>query len=176
MKILDAPEETWQLRSGLNVYLRPLQSTDLALHWGLFHRCSHQSLFQRFFQLPDCQKITDADVERFTNFDRSRELAITAVHYPSQAEEFGVVRLAHLGGRSAEFALIVADPWHRQGLGRKLLEKAIEVARFQGWQSLEGYVLNSNQPMLKLCRRLGFEVSYADGLYEVQLALNDSAN
>jgi GNAT superfamily N-acetyltransferase len=176
MKILDAPKETWQLRSGLNVQLRPLQSSDLALHWGLFYRCSRQSLFQRFFQLPDCQKITDADVKRFTNFDRSRELAITAVQHPTQVEELGVVRLAHLGGGSAEFALIVADPWHRQGLGRKLLEKAIEMAQFYGWQSLEGYVLNNNQPMLKLCRRLGFEIFYVDGLCEVRLALNGSAN
>lgn len=172
MKILDAPEETWQLRSGLPVHLRPLQASDLALHWGFFYRCSRQSLFQRFFQLPDCQKITDADVARFTNFDRSRELAITAIDDPDRAEELGVIRLAHLGSGRAEFALIVADPWHRQGLGRKLLEKAIGIAQFYGWQRLEGYVLHNNQPMLNLCRRLGFDIFYVDGLYEVRLALN----
>jgi acetyltransferase len=172
-QILDVPEEGWRLRSGLPVLLRPLCASDLALHWGLFKNCSPQSIFQRFFQLPDCSKVTDADVARYVQFDRTRELAIAAVQHPGEQPELGVVRLVDLGGGRAEFAVLVADPWQRQGLGRKLVEKAIDTARHHGLEWLEGYVLPGNRPMLHLCRRLGFEVRLlgGEGLYEVRLRL-----
>lgn len=170
-RVLESPQEVWHLRNGLPVLLRPLQASDLALHWGLFRNCSSQSLFQRFFQLPDCTKVTDRDVVRFLEFDRCRELAIAAVLSPGEPTELGVVRLVDLGGGRAEFALLVADPWQRQGLGRKLLEKAIDAARCCGLELLEGYVLPGNQAMLSLCRRLGFEVKLlgGEGLYRVRL-------
>ncbi len=167
-------EEIWQLNSGLPVLLRGLRSTDLALHWELFFNCSQQSIYQRFFQNPEPSKVTDREVARFTDFDRTREVAIAALLMP-QGPEMGVVRLVDLGQGCAEFAVLIADPWQRQGLGRKLMQKVIAVAHARGVTCLQGYVLCGNQPMLHLCRRLGFAIERlsGEGLYQVHLDLVD---
>ncbi|BAC89085.1 GNAT family N-acetyltransferase [Gloeobacter violaceus] len=167
----EVPEEPWRLRSGVEALLRPLRPSDLELHWGLFHNCSTQSLYQRFFQAPERSKVTDSEVARFTDFDRSRELAVTAVQTTGGGPELGVVRLVRLGSDIFEFAVLIADPWHRQGLGRKLVQKAIAVAAAGQVRRLEGYVLASNRPMLTLCRQLGFVLERlgGEGLYQVHL-------
>jgi acetyltransferase len=50
----------------------------------------------------------------------------------------------------------VADPWQGKGLGPKLLEQVIAIAREQGVRLLWGEVLATNQPMLEMVKRLGF--------------------
>ncbi|AGY57899.1 GNAT family N-acetyltransferase [Gloeobacter kilaueensis] len=165
------PEESWRLRNGLPALLRPLEPPDLPLHWELFANCSAQSVYQRFFQKFERSKVSEADMARFIHFDRSRELALTAVQLPDGAPELGVVRLVDSGSSVLEFAVLVADPWHRLGLGRKLVQKAIAVARASQAERLEGYVLCSNLPMLTLCRQLGFAIERlaGEGLYQVSL-------
>ena len=51
----------------------------------------------------------------------------------------GVGRLVMAADRStAEFAVIVADPWQGKGLGEKLIERVIEIARDNGVKMLYG--------------------------------------
>jgi acetyltransferase len=58
---------------------------------------------------------------------------------------------------SAEFAIMVGDPWQGKGLGPKLVEQVIAIARDQGVKVLYGDVLTQNQPMLDLARKVGFQ-------------------
>ena len=58
----------------------------------------------------------------------------------------------------AEFAVIVADPWQGKGLGQKLIERVIEIARENGVKLFIGEVLAANQPMLDLVKKLGFNL------------------
>jgi acetyltransferase len=53
----------------------------------------------------------------------------------------------------------VAEAWQGKGLGRRMLERLIEVARSRGLEEMVGHVLAVNQSMLALCGKLGFEVS-----------------
>lgn len=50
----------------------------------------------------------------------------------------------------AEFALVVGDAHQRQGLGRHLMQRLIEIARDRGVRRLTGLVLRENGPMLAL--------------------------
>ena len=69
----------------------------------------------------------------------------------------GVGRLVMTPDRGvAEFAVIVADPWHGKGLGEKLISRVIDIAREQGVRRLGAEVLPQNQPMLDLVRKMGF--------------------
>ncbi len=167
----DALEETWRLYSGTPVLLRRLQPKDFPLHRQFLYNCSQESIYQRFFQVAEHAKVTDQQIARYTNFDQTRELAIIAVQYPDQRQELGVARLIQLENGVAEFAVIVADPWQRQGLGRKLVEKIIEAAAQCHIRCLQGYVLSENKTMLSLCRKLGFTVRWlpGEGMYQVQL-------
>jgi len=64
---------------------------------------------------------------------------------------------------SCEFALVVADDLNGKGLGSRLMESIMDVARDKGLAEIEGLVLANNNGMLKLMRSLGYQVkSYPD--------------
>jgi acetyltransferase len=68
--------------------------------------------------------------------------------------------VANPDGESCEFALVIADGWQRRGLGRRMMEQLIEVARARGGlRSMVGHVLAENRGMLELCRKLGFVIT-----------------
>ena len=56
--------------------------------------------------------------------------------------------------------MTIVDPYAGGGLGKRLLTTLIEAARRRGLRVMEGFVLASNKPMLKLARRLGFEIRF----------------
>jgi acetyltransferase len=75
-------------------------------------------------------------------------------------EEIAVARyVTNPDGKSCEFALVVADAWQGKGLGRRMMETIVEVARSRGLEVMIGHVLAANQPMLTLCAKLGFAIS-----------------
>ena len=57
----------------------------------------------------------------------------------------------------AEFAVVVGDPWQNRGLGRKLTEYIIRVARDMGIKELYSRVMKDNIVSLRLSREFGFE-------------------
>ena len=59
---------------------------------------------------------------------------------------------------SCEFSLLVADEMGGKGLGSRLMESIMDVAREKGLSDIEGLVLTNNSGMLKLMRGLGFAV------------------
>ena len=64
---------------------------------------------------------------------------------------------------SCEFALVVADDFNGKGLGSRLMESIMDVARDKGLAEIEGLVLANNTGMLKLMRSLGYLVkNYPD--------------
>jgi acetyltransferase len=64
---------------------------------------------------------------------------------------------------SCEFSLVVADDFRGFGLGSRLMLSIMDFAREKGLTEIEGLVLTHNPAMLKLMRRLGFQVkAYPD--------------
>jgi len=53
---------------------------------------------------------------------------------------------------------VVDDAWQKQGIGHKLMDVLMDVARSVGLKTMEGEVLKPNHPMLKLVEALGFRV------------------
>src|SRR5436190_10006768 len=64
-------------------------------------------------------------------------------------------RCAYRG--TAEISVYVDEKFRRQGVARRLLEKAIACAPSLGITALVGLIFAHNQPSLKLFERLGFE-------------------
>lgn len=165
---VEMPSENWTLPNGTKVLLRNLQPTDLALHQQFLFACSSESLYLRFFKAVNQKKLTERKVSQWTDYDRLRELAITAIQHPNHHQELGVVRLVCIEPGIVEFALLVADAWQGQGLGCKLTKKAITVCQANRIRCLRGTLLNTNQTMLHLARRLGFTVIQVEsGLCEI---------
>ena len=86
----------------------------------------------------------------------------------------GVGRLYMAADRSSgEFAVIVGDPWQGKGLGPKLVEQVIALARDQKVKVLHGDVLTQNKPMLDLAKKVGFEIRRTEDpqLCRIEMAL-----
>jgi acetyltransferase len=145
-------EEDLVLRGGEHLRLRPMRPEDAELERRFVESLSERARYQRFMQ--QMSGLTPAMLARFTQLDYDRELALVAVH----AQAFiAVGRYApNPDGETAEFALVVADPWQGKGLGRALLERLCRTAREAGYRALYGHILSANRQMLELAQRLGF--------------------
>ena len=60
--------------------------------------------------------------------------------------------------KHGEFAVVVADNRQRSGLGMKLVDMLIGVAREKGVESIYGIIMSENQKMIRLCEKLGFSI------------------
>ncbi|HEX2150581.1 MAG TPA: GNAT family N-acetyltransferase, partial [Stellaceae bacterium] len=58
----------------------------------------------------------------------------------------------------AEYAVAVRSDWKGRGIGYVLMQRLIEIARQYGIGELVGDVLRENEPMLAMCRELGFAI------------------
>jgi acetyltransferase len=169
-------ETDWMLRDGTPVLLRPMKPEDEPLVSDFLGKCSEETIYFRYFKL--IKKWTHEMLIRFTQNDYDRELGLMAIGLPPGPEVMmGVSRLVMAADRStAEFAVIVADPWQGKGLGPKLVERITEIAREQGVKSLSGDVLAQNQPMLEMVKRLGFALrkDTEGGTFRVEMALQEA--
>jgi len=165
-------ESDWLMEDGTPVLLRPMKPEDESLVIEFLSYCSEDALFFRYFQ--HIKKWTHEMLIRFTQNDYDRELGLMAIGQPPGPEVMlGVSRLVMAVDRStAEFAVIVADPWQGKGLGEKLIERVIEIARENEVKMLWGDVLAANLPMLSLVKKLGFTVGDAqEGVRHVEMPL-----
>jgi acetyltransferase len=146
------------LRNGQEALLRPIRPEDEPMEADLVHRTSRESLYFRFFgYLPG---IDHRMLARFTHIDYDREMAIVAqVEEAGQPKIAGVVRIAGDGWRdTAEYAILVADAWHKQGLGGILTDYILEIARAQGYKKINASFLKVNGAMRRLFERKGFAI------------------
>ena len=74
-----------------------------------------------------------------------------------QNEIIGAIRIIKLHGtKEAEFGMTIVDGYQGEGLGFKLLKRAIEVCRSEGIELLTADILPENMAMRKICQKLGF--------------------
>ncbi len=60
-------------------------------------------------------------------------------------------------GISAELAVVVGDPWQGQGVGIRLMENAIKIARERNIREIWMDVLADNKAMNGLSKKMGFK-------------------
>lgn len=143
---------------GLSIFLRPIKPEDAPLFVDLFQSLSPTSIYYRFFS--PLKSPSPSMLARFTQIDYDREIALVALEDGEQERMLGVARvIADPDGRRAEFSVLVGDPWQGKGVGAKLLEKCLAIARERAIETVCGTVLPENTQMLALGRKLGFRVS-----------------
>ena len=150
--------QIWRCRDGTEVLIRPIRPEDEPLHEALIKSLSEASMRARFFTV--IKEITHEMLVRFCNIDYDREIAIVAEYNDVKGKRIvGVGRLILSPGRdTGEFALLVADDFQGKGLGLKLLDMLIGIARDKKLKSMFGITLATNKKMINLARRLGFKI------------------
>ncbi len=150
---------SWKASDGTSVVLRPIRPEDAEMEREFVKTLSESSRYFRF--MSSVRELTPAMLSRFTQIDYDREMAFVAVCEEGGREvEIGVARyVTNPDWQTCEFAIVVSDAWQGRGLGRRMLERLIEVARGRGLKSMVGHVLAANPGMLALCARLGFRIA-----------------
>jgi len=144
---------------GTRIDIRPIRPEDAPLFEDLFDSLSETSVYQRFFR--KLESLSRRMLVQYTQIDYDRQIALVAL---SGDRMLGVSRLYPSGGgKSAEFSVLVGDPWQGRGIGARLLQRLLEVAADRGMRCIEGTVLSDNTQMLALARKLGFELENPEG-------------
>jgi acetyltransferase len=101
---------------------------------------------------------------RMCFIDYDREMALVADYDNPETRQHEIIGVGCLikeqSTKSAEIALLVADPFQRQGLGTQLLRQLIQVGRDEHLSRLTGDILAENQGMQAICKKLGFRLKY----------------
>jgi acetyltransferase len=150
--------ETYRLKSGRLVLVRPIHPQDETLVQSFVRGLSPRSRYFRFHN--SIRELDPRMLHAATHVDYRRHLALIAEWFDGEAEvEIGAARyFVREDGQTAEFAIAVSDAWQRQGLARHLLQRLMAIAGQRGLQRFEGDVLEENQGMIGLALDLGFEV------------------
>jgi acetyltransferase len=143
----------------LRVTLRPIRPEDEPRWREMLDSCSPLSIHMRFGALV---KDTHEMATRYCFIDYDRELAIIAELRDPEARGrlAGVGRLvADPDHRSAEYALLVADPWQGRGLADLLTDYCLEIARSWGVQRVYAETTPENTRMIAVLRNHGFAIT-----------------
>jgi acetyltransferase len=167
-------EILWALKDGREVLLRPIKPEDEPLWLEMFQSFSDESIRYRFFQTI---KDTPHEVRvRYCNIDYDREIAIVAeLTEKNRKRILGVGRLSiEPDGKSGELAFIIGDQWQGLGLGTKIVDYTLEIAKEMGVESVYAIMLADNHRALNLTKKMGFKLEYlSDGTVKGVLDLKE---
>ena len=147
------------LRNGRAVHIRVVRTSDEAEILQGFGRMSDDARYMRFMR-----------VVREPNLDRLRkvlasfpEKGLGIVATVPAADGIDIVGSAiyFVGNdeKTCEFAITVAPKFGGVGLATTLMTALIDAAKGRGIREMDGFVLDVNQPMLRLARRCGFTIA-----------------
>jgi acetyltransferase len=155
-------ETHFQLPDGTNVTIRPIRPEDAEIEADFIRDLSDEAKYFRFMHAID--ELTPEMLARFTQIDYDREMALIAVTYEDGHEvEHGVVRyITNPDQNSCEFALVISDTLQGHGIGQRMLNRLMEIARSRGLDMIEGEVLSENHRMLQMIKTMGFQIQMSD--------------
>lgn len=157
---------------GTAVTLRAIKPEDEPLEAEMFKTFSPQTQRFRFFALK--KNVTHELLIRYTQIDYDREIAITAlIDEETGKRMIGVVRLiADAYNETAEFAIVLGDPWQKKGLGSMMMDYMLQIATERKVKKVYAYVLPDNEQMLDMFAKRGFQMKKMEDSVRVEKELD----
>jgi acetyltransferase len=116
--------------------------------------------FMRFVSEPDLNRLRQV----LTSFPENGIGIVATIPADDGIDIVGSAIAVFASGRAVcEFAISVAAAFGGTGLGTVLMRTIIDTAAQRGMREMEGFVLATNQSMLRLATRLGFRVAREPG-------------
>jgi hypothetical protein len=144
-----AEGEHVELAGGRVVAIRPIRPADARALTRTFASLSEMSRFRRF--LAPIERLSPRQLHYLTHVDHWTHEALIAFDADS-GEGVGVARYVRerQDPRTARFAVVVADGWHRRGVAGALLERLQVRAREDGIDTLCGATVAGNPAARRL--------------------------
>lgn len=150
------------LANGRELVLRPIDLRDAPALRAGFAVLTPEEVRLRF--LHPMTELGEEAARRLATPDPVREFALVAAEpLPPGEALVGAVARASIEGDAADFAILVARPLARLGLGAWMLRRLVQWARRRRLRSVRGDVLLENDAMLRLARSLGFTCAPVPG-------------
>ena len=164
------------LREGHRVLLRAIEKTDVPLWLSFISRLSEQTKYLRFHGIP--KQMTEEDATRYCTVDYNNTFAYVAEIGAKESRKIiAVARYYRMPNkRSAEVAFAIEDPYQRVGLGTRLMEALVQVARQNKISIFMASVLGENSRMLDTFRDYGFHITSVleGGEYQVTFPIKQT--
>jgi acyl-CoA synthetase (NDP forming)/RimJ/RimL family protein N-acetyltransferase len=157
------------LADGGTVRIRPIRPDDAPRLVDFHALQSPESIYFRYFS--PHPRLNDEEVAHLTHVDYVDRMAFVVLRDDAL---IGVGRYDRWPLRSeAEVAFFVDDRHRGRGIASLLLEYLVAAARRAGISAFSATVLPSNQRMVRVFRRAGFDLrsSFDDGVIEVHFDL-----
>jgi RimJ/RimL family protein N-acetyltransferase len=147
------------LRDGRAVHIRAIRATDEAEFVQAFDRMSEDARYMRFMRTvrePNRERLRKA----LASFPE-KGFGIAATVPAADGIDIVGSAIYVIGSdpTTCEFAVTVGSEFGGAGLARTLMTALIEDAKRRGLSEMDGFVLAVNESMLRLARRLGFEIA-----------------
>ena len=152
-----------RLRSGEPVTVRFVEPDDAEALQAYFRSLSSRSRYNRFFGA--ISELPASQLDQFIHVGEADRFSVVAVMTVDGAETIvGEARYAFDADTdSFEFGLSIDDRWQSHGIGSALLRNLECRAAAFGARRLFGDTLRSNDAMLGLARKSGFEFTRSPG-------------
>lgn len=155
--------QEWALKDKTPVVIRPVRPEDEPFMIDFFKELSERTLFQRYLkEMKYDQLIAKERLIRicFTDYDREIALVFEYKHKDGKKEILAIGRLSKIPlTEEATFAILVKDKWQKKGIGFRLLQLLIQVAKDEKVQHIVASMFPENKEMQKICEKLGFKLS-----------------
>lgn len=170
--------DQWTTKKGLDVTIRPIRPEDEPLMVDFHGTLSEKSVYLRYFQaLNFSQRISHERLTRLCFIDYDREMALVAEYDNPQSGKTEILAVARLtrmpNSDEAEYAGLVSDKYHGQGLGTEMLKRLINIAHQEKIEAIVAYTLPENTAMRHIFKREGFVLSREHGVTKAELTLRN---
>lgn len=168
--------ESFTLKDGTPVVIRPIRPDDAAHLQDTFNHLSMETIYQRFHSFK--KELPDEEARQLATVDYTTRMAFVALCEKNGREIIiGVTRYALPDKKHpqiAESAVVVQDEYQGRGLGKLLLRRLVLYARAKGISRLRGAMQIDNNRMLDLVKHSGlpYKTRFVDGRWEVDIDLS----
>src|ERR1041385_4614244 len=143
------------LRDGSTLRLRPIRPDDVQALIDFHKRLSPRSVYFRFFSpLPE---LTRERAEQLCTVDYHDTFALVGEHAGRLVAVARYYRDSAVRDR-AEVAFLTEDALQGRGIATRMLERLAAIARENGIETFEAYVLGDNRKMMDVFLNTGFQI------------------
>jgi acetyltransferase len=152
------------LKNGTKVRIRLIRPEDEPAMVRFHRALSDRTVRLRYFYpFQYGQRVAHERLVRICFSDYDRDLPLVAeLEQPNDRGEREIIAVGRLSKltntNDGEFAILVCDPWQKQGLGSELLRMIVEIAKDEHLSRVVADILPENLEMQRVAAKTGFSL------------------